>query len=258
MAFVMSVFLFLGCVRFFEKRVKNRFSSHFFRSESQASENSECMCICYGPSLTTFNKVSFTQKQSPIQPSHMINELFIVYPLNIPALDHFMSCTKLSGKHVRHSFVVDSTRNLCHSAGIPTYREYIIPEGRLDVAFTNLNFTPSYGDVTITHPSAKTYLDGAAVKAGSAASLREHKKINTYSSMLSPDDSFYPLVLETYGYIGKTFLQLLQRIGFEYSRRCSDDSMIVAFKKKIIADISCSLQKGNASILDEGLRRGMF
>jgi hypothetical protein len=45
----------------------------------------------------------------------------------------------------------------------------------MDITLHNLDKFPSYADVSITHPYLKSYLDGAAVKAGSAASAREFR-----------------------------------------------------------------------------------
>ena len=167
---------------------------------------------------------------------------------------HFFSCKKLGSRHVRHKLVLESVSHRCAQSGLAITMENLIPQGRTDIAFHNLDSLLSHGDVSITHPCAKTYLDGAAAAAGSASLARERVKIEKYVPRLPPNTPFYPLIMESYGRFGKQFQVFLQRISSEFqSRRGS--AALVQFKLNFLQDLSCALQKGNAAILDEGLRR---
>jgi hypothetical protein len=98
------------------------------------------------------------------------------------------------------------------------------------------------------------YLDGAAVKAGSAASAREKVKRDRYILFIAKNIHFFPLVMETYGFMGKEFRTFTQKIDSAFKRNRGKENL-VAFKIAFQYDLSCVLQQGNAQLLKQGLIR---
>ena len=128
-----------------------------------------------------------------------------------------MACEDLSGKRIgRHKYVVEKTVTYCSRAGVVVATEALIPGGRMDITLHNLDKFPSYADVSITHPCLKSYLDGAAVKAGSAASAREKVKRDKYIPHIAKNIGFFPLVMETYGFMGKEFRSFIQKVESDF------------------------------------------
>jgi hypothetical protein len=124
----------------------------------------------------------------------------------------------------------------------------------MDITLHNLDKFPSYADVSITHPCLKGYLDGAAVKAGSAASAREKVKRDRYLPFIAKNVHFFPLVMETYGSMGKEFRRFTQKIESAFKRNRGKENL-AAFKTAFKYDLSCVLQHGNAQLLQQGLIR---
>ena len=169
---------------------------------------------------------------------------------------HFMSCPRLKTKTTRHNLIVQQTSSHCSRAGISNTMENHYPGGRVDISFFNLDELLSHADVSVTHPLSKTYLDGAAAKAGSAAECREKRKADHYANVLPAAQNLYPLVMESYGFIAPVFRTFLQRVSTAFERRFGEEGL-VEFKVSFLDNLSCALQQGNALILEEGLRRAI-
>ena len=165
---------------------------------------------------------------------------------------HFFVCSKVrEGFNRRHDSLRDMTRTLCHSAGIGTLKEVPVPGGRLDIEFLNLSAEITFGDISVTHPPAKSYLDGAAMTPGYAASEREKRKMGKYRTKITRGSRIIPLVMETYGTFGKKFLLFLQEVYKVFMKSNLRDH-INGFKKKSIMALSCTLQKGNIWLIHQG------
>jgi hypothetical protein len=163
-------------------------------------------------------------------------------------------CTKLSQDNVRHKMVLELTSTHCSQSGIAVSNEVPILGGRLDLGIHCLNVLPCYADVSITHPCAKTYLDDAAVQAGSAALKREADKVDKYKGLIPKNLTLYPLVLETFGCMGKEYEKFLQKVASAFKRNRGKER-VHAFTTGFIYSLSCTLQRGNAIILADGLMR---
>ena len=100
------------------------------------------------------------------------------------------------------------------------------------------------------------------MRRGHFAQHRENAKINKYSDMANAIGAkFVPLVLETYGSLGKSFQSLLKSLASELFRRSinSDHEQEITMKSKLIAlwrtRISVTLQKANSRLLLSKLSR---
>ena len=66
-------------------------------------------------------------------------------------------------------------------------------------------------DVTVIHPTSKSYIESACLKNLTAANQAEEKKKTKYSN-LAPEYLFSPLVLETFGAFGSQFLHTFRSL----------------------------------------------
>jgi hypothetical protein len=69
------------------------------------------------------------------------------------------------------------------------------------------------GDVSIIHPGAATYRRAAAATAGAAAAIRDQQKRTQYRNYGDTAFRFVPLSVETYGRLGKPFMELLSDVA---------------------------------------------
>jgi len=111
-------------------------------------------------------------------------------------------------------------------------------------------------DVSVAHPSSPSLVVVAQHGLG-AASQREQAKTAKYRGLAEREDSqFVPFVLESTGAFGNELSWLIDSISKSPSIRgefrYASPSAIKGF---ISRAISISLQKGNARILREGVRR---
>ena len=70
------------------------------------------------------------------------------------------------------------------------------------------------GDLAVVHPAAESYLQGAARAAGSAAAVRGARKVAKYAQRGGDGGyQFVPLIVETFGRLGKVAFGLLSRLA---------------------------------------------
>ena len=96
------------------------------------------------------------------------------------------------------------------------------PIGRMDLVVTDSDFSTLLADFTITHPnpSANQAVTPAMMRRGHFAEHRENTKNNKYSDTANAIGAkSAPLVLETYGSLGKSFQSLLKSLASELFRR---------------------------------------
>ena len=72
-------------------------------------------------------------------------------------------------------------------------------------------------DISVTHPSAKSYVKVAARPLGAAAA-RERDKVREYGEKARQEGmAFLPFVMETYGAFGKHALEILSDLDDDIS-----------------------------------------
>ena len=100
------------------------------------------------------------------------------------------------------------------------------------------------GDVSVTDPTCKTYVQRAARTPGRAAAHRDSDKCKYYARAGAGSFRFEPLSIEVYGRMGK-FYDLLVELA-EYASMGGSVSKS-AFLRTFLRDISTSLCRGVAA-----------
>ena len=134
----------------------------------------------------------------------------------------------------------------------------------MDLVVTDSDFSTLLADVTITHPnpSANQAITPAMMRRGHFAHHRENSKNKKKSDMANAIGAkFSPLVLETFGSLGKSFQSILKSLASDLFRRSINTHIEYEnfMKSKLIAlwrsRISVTLQKANSRLLLSKLNR---
>ena len=134
----------------------------------------------------------------------------------------------------------------------------------MDLVVTNSDFNTLLADVTITHPSPSQNqsISPAMLAQGYFAAHRESTKRTKYTPAAdSISSQFIPLVLETYGKMGKAFATYLKLFAHELFKNSpnSDATTELNLKGKLLnmgkARLSCVLQRANSRLLISKLSR---
>jgi hypothetical protein len=114
---------------------------------------------------------------------------------------------------------------------------------------------PVLVDGSITHPSAKSYVNMASTTPLSAAAKREHYKHLKYDLLAADEKStFIPFVLETFGGFGKEASRFIKKLGSMFHELLLSPGPRRLFSSKIYNAISVCLQRGNSLIQLVGCR----
>jgi hypothetical protein len=177
--------------------------------------------------------------------------------------NHFHTCIKVRcrGANFRHNLIVSRYASACRRAGYSvtvephSYSDDPVGNGpnarakalRPDLTVAGFN-TVTMLDVSVTHPSAQSYVVAAAAKHGAAALLREQSKRAKYQAFARRNGcAFLPLVVETYGTFGKD--------ATDFHRKLSEDALIHSgadykqFYDHLLSSLSVGLQMGNAHLI---------
>jgi hypothetical protein len=85
----------------------------------------------------------------------------------------------------------------------------------------------------------------------------QRKKLKETIYTLAKNIHFFPLVMETCGFMGNEFGTFTQKIESAFKRNRGKENL-AAFKTAFEYDLSCDLQQGNAQFLQQGLIRFQF
>jgi len=115
---------------------------------------------------------------------------------------------------------------------------------------------PVLVDVSVTHPSCKSYVTMASTTPLSAASKREHYKHLKYDILAAEEKSmFVAFVLESFGAFGREALKFIKRLVKIFSACLFSPGPKGYFRGRIFRALSVCLQKGNALIQLLGCRQ---
>ena len=176
---------------------------------------------------------------------------------------HPMLCNKLSGaKTSRHDLIVQCWRRSAHRATVATAVEP--PTARLRTPGGDARIDGSRGDlllaltagltmvdVSVTCPTAATYLLAAARVDGSAAARRDTAKKAKYAQDGAGGYAFVPLSVETHGRWGKPAMQLLKQLSDHAGFQDADGP---SFITNALGELSVALCKGNHIVFRAGLK----
>ena len=166
---------------------------------------------------------------------------------------------------LRHDRLVGCVAKLLRSAGRAVRTEVRVEEKtekRMDIVTTEGD-SGLWADVSVVNPLARTYIERAAKKGGSAAARREGEKIRMYNSIAEQQNTtFKPLVIETSGRISESFQSFLTSIARDvviqrYQRMLSFLSderrnwLVAAETYKLQQRVVVCLLRGNAFCMSE-------
>ena len=153
--------------------------------------------------------------------------------------DHYLSCTR-GGNHlaIRHDRVVDAFAAMMRTAGHITRTTNLTDIITQTDTVTGSRLRPDIValgwhedgrdvclDVAVTHPTAATYVDGAAETPLHAATQREIKKDSKYLAACTADGmAFSPLVFESYGAFGTRAHAVLKAAVKKIAAKLPDDA----------------------------------
>ena len=173
--------------------------------------------------------------------------------------DHAMVCTVAKRKLLtRHNLLSSAWRQIAQRATVHTNEEPAVAafeggaegmDGGLDGKRADITFTLGHrlalGDVSVIHPGASAVgQHGTWHHPGAAAEHRDEEKREKYATAAIEGYDFYPLSVETYGWMGKPALALLDEIA-EVAAASGTVSKGL-FKAMAIKQLSVALVKGNA------------
>jgi hypothetical protein len=177
--------------------------------------------------------------------------------------DHAMVCSTISGAMtLRHDILKGTWRRIVSRGGFATSVEPRLGQlrdrrdrsGRAEERGDILLALPNaltVADVSVIHPAAQSYVRGAAAAAGSAAALRDQQKRTRYEQSFPGGYAFTPLVVETYGRMGKPAMELLNTIA---TQACASGTFTRGdFVGAALRELSVALCKGNAVMYRAGL-----
>jgi hypothetical protein len=170
--------------------------------------------------------------------------------------DHAMTCTtQAGGKQLRHNIFSNTVRLISHRAGIATSAEPVLRQLPGAQASANANRPDSRGDillvlpsgvtvadVSVIHPAASTYVRAARTEGGAAAA-REQAKRARYETADPGGYAFVPLVVETYGRLGKAAMELLNTLAT--TAAAGGAVRKSAFVANALRQLSVALCRGN-------------
>ena len=126
---------------------------------------------------------------------------------------------------LRHDEFVDVVRRALRRGGVPSTKEPGLavlhpraagprpPAGARGDLLFSLEGEQCVGDVTVVHPGAITYCRVAATTDGGAAAVRDADKSSQYRRYGAGCYRFIPLTVETFGRLGKPFMDLVTDVA---------------------------------------------
>ena len=169
-------------------------------------------------------------------------------------LHHFLGCHKLKPTlPIRHrDRLLHLLARLARMGNITTQVEVPLDDLKRPDANFFLSSRTLAIDVSVIHPSAKTYRTAAARPLGAAA-IREKSKCNAYEEKSRKEDlAFLPFVMETYGAFGKKASETLAELAAEASHNGLHQIAGMNFTTFAVRALSVCLQSGNAMALLKG------
>ena len=124
---------------------------------------------------------------------------------------------------------------------------------RSDLLVENFRGSRACFDVSVTHPALLQYGANTVPEAGKAASNREQQKNNKYKAIAKADGkTFYPLVHEAHGRVGKAAQEILQICVQKIAalRRQPASSVVFYWRSRL----SLALQVSQARAVHERFR----
>jgi hypothetical protein len=167
---------------------------------------------------------------------------YVVDPL------HGLSCIRTRGRQItkRHNMVVDVVANAIRQCGAVVELEptgYEHNKNRRPDIFAVVNNVPTFIDVGIVQPSAKSY---RRMQDFAVTRQREKQKIEKYSTIAMQNDAVVmPFIVETNGGLGEQARYVIQDIA-----GMANCHALAFAPSEIVRDmldgVSVAIQKGNA------------
>ena len=168
---------------------------------------------------------------------------------------HFLDCRLLRSLVIaRHQRIIHTFARISRLIGISVVIEPRI--GLDDMSRSDANFfltsLSAHTDVCVVHPSATSYLKLATKPLGACLD-REKRKDNLYLRRAQANGSlFFPLVIESYGAIGKRARDFIRLLTEEAGKNSFVNLYGLSISDFLLRSISTVLQTSNALICSGG------
>jgi hypothetical protein len=165
---------------------------------------------------------------------------------------HAFSCSRSTGRHLRHSLMNDVINRALHSIPIPTRLEPtgLLPDSNLKpdgVSVIPWATGKSLAwDVTCAHPLAQSWLPTSQRAESAVANVVEAKKRLKYKD-LDLEFHFEPVSVETLGGIGDSTMCFLRKLGERIVAGTGDDKASLFLRQRL----AIAIQIGNCACLTE-------
>lgn len=105
-------------------------------------------------------------------------------------------------------------------------------------------------DVSVANPVAPSAVDGAQTQ-GKAAAVREQSKINKYQNKLPPYLEFFPVVVESFGRLGKETKKGLKQLARQLSKTTQEGTTWPEILQELKVAIGAGLTEGTGRLVNE-------
>ena len=163
---------------------------------------------------------------------------------------HGLSCSRSSGRHLRHNLVNDLTLRALQSAGVQSVREppgLSRGDGKRPDGVTLIPWSRGrclLWDATCPDTLAPSHVMQSAVEAGTVAASAEALKSTKYASLTSAHD-FVPIVIETLGTWGRAGAAFIKEVGERIFSVTGEKRSTQFLKQRL----SLAVQRGNAAAI---------
>ena len=167
---------------------------------------------------------------------------------------HSFSCSRSTGRHLRHSLLNDIINRALNSIQFPTRVEPtgLLPDNNLEPDGSSLtpwtHGKPLAWDVTCAFPLAASWTPTARQGAGAVATTVEARKVQKYADLAS-DFVFEPISLEVFGGMGESTRLFITRLGSELVEKSMDKNSAFYFRQRL----ALLIQMGNRACILETL-----
>ena len=183
--------------------------------------------------------------------------------------DHAHVCNATKGLRTsRHDQQVNAWRRVLQRAGCsscrePTYRTVAARAAanaaglrRGDIFATMPDGRLLALDVVVVHPWASSYAAGASRTNGKAARVAAARKRTEFATIGEGAGGFdfVPIAVETGGRLGVDALRLLSELG-DVAAASNSRLSKAAFVRRALAELACSLCRGNAGVCASSMSR---
>ena len=178
---------------------------------------------------------------------------------------HAMVCNRGPQRSHRHDSLVRAFGNILREANATVEYEVSLAskgvvsttlpdkDGRMDLVFRQDTGGSCFADVSVVHPSCKTYIEQSVKVEGFSAKQGAVRKNSKYAAIVEEKGhAFLPLIVESYGAWGEDTVSFLRTLANERATHLhgNKSNLVACMLNRWWQILSCTLQRGNVGMLD--------